>query len=194
MGLRKDWPATPVLLPPHPAPHTRTCPRKSSWGLLNEPQEKGYRLSVGGLCLQEEGEGLGGAGRGPEGNGMGLPGQKVAEESSQVAKSPVTPGLGVSVELFPSGLSFPICEMGALFLWRDRRLGKHLRVWPASGPAGLSPASTATPKIDPRVRSFNNTESDVVCSVERSGSVVHLLCGTSTQHFCAVSHLQEKGL
>ena len=66
--------------------------------------------------------------------------------------------------------------MGALFLWRDRRLGQHLRVCrPLDQRGSVLPPQPH--QIDLRVRSFNNTESDVVCSVERSGSIVHLLCG-----------------
>lgn len=58
-------------------------------------------------AYKREGEGLGGAGRGPEGNGMGLPGQKVAEGHHRWLRVLFYPRVGVSVELFPSGPQFP---------------------------------------------------------------------------------------
>ena len=89
MGLGLACPLlSSCLLIQHP---TRTCPGKSSWGLLNEPQEKGYGLAVGGFCLQEGGRRAGRCRERPRGEWDGSPRTESGRGSSQVAKSPVLP-------------------------------------------------------------------------------------------------------
>ena len=81
---------TPVLLPPHPAPH-RPLPREILLGAAEWATGKGIWLAVGGLCLQEGGRRAGRCRERPQGEWDGSPRTESGRGSSQVAKSPLLP-------------------------------------------------------------------------------------------------------